>query len=188
MKIVMEEEGAGNGYAIKKALCLDLDGTVRRSKSGQEFIQGPDDIELIPGVEKLISMYDNMGYMVFGITNQGGVAWGFKTIEQVSEEIKATIDLFKTNPFAIIHACPFDPRGKVEPYNMRSLNRKPDVGSLAICEFQCAQHGVIIDWDNSLFVGDRPEDEECAKRAGILFMHIDQFLTHPHTFTIGQPN
>lgn len=36
--------------------------------------------------------------------------------------------------------------------------------------------GIVIDWDNSLFVGDRPEDEQCAKNANIQFKYIDQFL------------
>lgn len=77
-------------------------------------------------------------------------------------------------------------KGKVEPFNHRSLGRKPDIGLLFEMESDSYTAGYIVDWDNSLFVGDRPEDEECAERAGISFRHIDHFLTQPHTFEIPE--
>lgn len=171
---------------VKKALVLDFDGTIRRGKSGKTFIEGPHDIELMPGVERLIYRYKQMGYIILGVSNQAGVAFGFKTHQQNAEEIDATQDLFAVHPaFDSILSCMHDPRGKVEPYCHRSLLRKPDIGMLVVHETTAWDHGIIIDWDNSLFVGDRPEDEECAKRAGIPFRHIDHFLTQPHTFEIS---
>lgn len=41
--------------------------------------------------------------------------------------------------------------------------------------------GYIVDWNESLMVGDRPEDEECARLAHINFMWAWQF------FSRGQP-
>jgi D-glycero-D-manno-heptose 1,7-bisphosphate phosphatase len=170
---------------VKKALVLDFDGTVRRSKSGQTFISGPDDIEIMPGVEKLIWRYRQLGYAIFGLSNQGGVAHGFKTFLKCAEEFEATYAAFEKNPFHLVKYCMRDGKGKVEPYNHRSLGRKPDIGLLYEMEVEAYDKaGWIIDWDNSLFVGDRPEDEECAKRAGVPFRHIDHFLTQPHTFEI----
>jgi phosphoglycolate phosphatase-like HAD superfamily hydrolase len=55
---------------------------------------------------------------------------------------------------------------------------------LAMMESEAYSAGIIIDWDKSLFVGDRPEDEACAKNAGIKFKHIDNFLNEPHQFNI----
>lgn len=170
---------------VKPALCLDLDGTVRRSKSGATFIKNIEDIELMPNIEKIIWKYKQMGWLVLGITNQAGVAHGFKTPQEINNEIKATMDLFVKCPFDIVKGCYHDAKGKVEPYNHRSLCRKPDIGSLAIMELEVFKDlGVVIDWDNSLFVGDRPEDEQCAKNAGIKFRHIDSFLNDPHEFEI----
>lgn len=40
---------------MTKILFLDLDGTVRRTKSGATFINDPLDQELIPGVEEAIA-------------------------------------------------------------------------------------------------------------------------------------
>lgn len=169
---------------VVPALCLDWDGTIRRSSSGATFIKNFQDIELIPGVERLIWRYRSMGYLILGISNQAGVAHGFKLPMEIENEMDVTLNLFQMNPFHIVKMCYHDGKGKIAPYNKRSLCRKPDVGMLAVMETEAYQNGYVIDWDNSLFVGDRPEDEECAKRAGIPFRHIDSFLNEPHTFTI----
>ena len=171
-------------HKVKPALCLDFDGTIRRSKSGQTFIKNFNDIELMPNVEKLIWQYRNMGWLILGISNQAGVAHGFKLPLEIEHEMDTTLKLFKQNPFHIVKFCYHDGKGKIEPYNHRSLLRKPDIGMLAIMESEAWNEGYVIDWDNSLFIGDRPEDEQCAKNAGIAFRHIDSFLNEPHTFNI----
>ncbi len=153
---------------VSPALCLDLDGTVRKSKSGK-FVNGPDDIVLFSGVEQRIWDYRNKGFLIFGITNQGGVAYGLKSPVDHMAEIEATLALFDKNPFHIIKSCYHHPGGKVEPYNHRSLLRKPNIGMLALCEVEAWEMGYIIAWDDSIFVGDRPEDQECAENAGIAF-------------------
>lgn len=163
---------------IKPALCLDLDGTVRYSKSG-EFIKTPDDIVLFDGVEEKLWEYRNKNYLILGISNQGSVAYGIKTFHQVNDEIEQMNTLFERNPFHLIKFCLNHEKGKVFPYNLRSLYRKPDIGMLAQCEFEAFGAGIVIDWNNSLFVGDRPEDEECAKRAGIVFQWAWQFFERP---------
>jgi histidinol phosphatase-like enzyme len=43
-------------------------------------------------------------------------------------------------------------------------------------EMEYFSQGIIIDWDNSIFVGDRPEDEECARRADIEFIPAEVFF------------
>jgi D-glycero-D-manno-heptose 1,7-bisphosphate phosphatase len=68
----------------------------------------------------------------------------------------------------------------VVPYNYRSLLRKPDIGMLALMEYELFDEGYIVDWDNSLFVGDRPEDQECAKRAGLSFHWAWDFFGRPN--------
>ena len=171
-------------HEVKKALCLDFDGTIRRSASGATFIRNVEDIELMPGIEKLIWAYRNMGYLILGISNQAGVAHGFKLPLEIDWEMIGTLNLFEQNPFHFVKFCYHDGAGKIEPYCHRSLLRKPSTGMLALMEDDAFDAGFVVDWDNSLFVGDRPEDEECAKNAGIPFKHIDEFLTMPHTFTI----
>jgi D-glycero-D-manno-heptose 1,7-bisphosphate phosphatase len=164
----------------KRILCLDLDGTVRRSKSGKTFIEGPDDVEIIPGMKELIWNYRDQDYMVYGITNQGGVAMGFKTYNEMAEEIYKTENLLRKEPFEhcfhSIMACCMHADGQVPEYSYRSLCRKPYIGMLVQIEDRILEVGDLPDWDNSLFVGDRPEDEQCAKSAGIPFMWAHDFL------------
>lgn len=160
---------------LKPALCLDLDGTVRYSKNG-DFIEKPDDIALFDGVEEKIWEYRNKGYLIFGITNQGGVAYGYKLPADVDAEIEQTCKLFKKNPFHIIKSCLHHPKGTSEPFNHRSLLRKPDIGMLVVCEIEAWDAGYIVDWDNSLFVGDREEDRQCAKNADISFQTAHEFF------------
>lgn len=171
-------------HRVVPALCLDFDGTIRRSKSGQTFIKDFNDIELMPGIEKLIWRYREMGYVILGISNQAGVSHGFKLPMEVENEMDKTLQLFKSNPFHLVKFCFHDGRGRIEPYNHRSLLRKPDIGMLALMEAESWERGFVIDWDNSLFVGDRQEDEQCAKNAGIEFRHIDSFLSGVHSFKI----
>jgi HAD superfamily hydrolase (TIGR01662 family) len=163
-------------YKLKPVLCLDMDGTIRRSKSGATFIKDADDIVLIPGVEEKIWKYSDDGYIVTLISNQGGVAHAYKSEHEAAEEVLATMRLFKRNPFHVVQVCYFMEDGKVEPWCHRSLTRKPGYGMLVLVEAECFKRYIIVDWDKSLFVGDRPEDAACAANAGINFMHIDLFL------------
>lgn len=185
----MENEKQTNlavGIKFTPALLVDLDGTVRRSKTG-DFIKNFNDIELMPGIEKLLWIYHKMGWLIIGISNQGGVAHGHKLPMEIELELDTTLKLFKQNPFHIVKMCMHMEGGNIEPFNHRSLCRKPDIGMLALAEQDAYMGGYVIDWNNSLFVGDRPEDEECAKNARIKFEHIDSFLVSPKEFTIGSP-
>ena len=163
------------GYQLNPALCLDFDGTIRTSRRGK-FIDQVDDIVLFPDVEPLLWEYRSKGFVILGITNQGGVAFGYKTLQQNQDEIDATLALFERNPFDAVQVSVLHPEGSVSPFNHRSLLRKPAMGMLAVCEADLFRKGIIIDWDQSIFVGDRPEDEECARRAQVAFTHADVFF------------
>ena len=167
-------------HITARALILDLDGTVRRSKSGKTFIDGPEDIELMPGIEEKIWSFRNDGFLILGASNQAGVAYGYKTEDIIGDEVDVMVALFKENPFHAIKTCLCHEKGSVAPYNHRSLCRKPSIGMLVLLENDLYEYGVIIDWDNSLFVGDREEDEACANNAGVPFMHVDAFLNINH--------
>lgn len=170
---------------LMPALCLDLDGTVRTSASGVEFIDGPDDVVLFDDVEEKIWEYRNKGFLIFGISNQAGVAFGYKTPADIQAELDSTLALFERDPFHIVKACYHHQGGDVEPYCHRSLLRKPDVGMLALCEVDAWNAGYIVDWGESLFVGDRPEDRECAGRAGIKFVWAWKFFGRTPPLTAG---
>lgn len=160
---------------FQPALCLDLDDTIRFSTRG-EYVNHPDDIALFLEVEEIIWEYKARGYLICGITNQGGVAFGYKTPLGNEQEISRTRSLFKKDPFDMIQFSYGHKEGSVEPFNHRSLLRKPDIGMLVLCEVQAKQNSIIIDWDNSIFVGDRETDKECAEKARIAFYWAKDFF------------
>ena len=176
MTIILDLKKGTQNYEVKPALCLDFDGTIRYSITGK-FIDKPDDIRLFEGVEEKIWEYKEQGYLICGITNQGGVAFGFKTVEDHNKEVEKTLSLFKKDPFDLIQVSFNHPKGKTFPFKYRSLLRKPDSGMLVLCEVQAKEKGIVIDWDKSIFVGDREEDQQCAESAGVKFISANEFFS-----------
>ena len=166
---------------VAPALVLDLDGTVRRHRDDEAgFINRAEDVALYADVEETLWRYRDEGHLILGVTNQGGVAFGFKTPESFWEELEAMEHLWERgDPFHSIKACFHHPGGTVAPYVTRSLLRKPQHGMLALMEYELYSQGYVVDWDRSLFVGDRPEDEACAAGAGIPFRWAWDFFSRP---------
>jgi len=153
-----------------KLLLLDLDGTLRRSKSGQVFIDDPQDQELIPGVLEAIARYES--WTIIGITNQGGVAAGNKSLETCIEEQQEFLKIFP--PMKCIYFCPdfggeFCYRVEIDRFQNCSRDggdfRKPGTGMIHVAIGHLQSPAT-----ESLFVGDRPEDQNAASRAGVNFI------------------
>lgn len=162
---------------VKPAACFDFDGTIRYAKN-KIFIEHESDIALFDGVEEKLWGLRDTGFLVCGVTNQGGVAYGKKTEQQVVLELKATFDLFmkRGNPFHIVKVSYHMVGGTVHPFNKRSLLRKPQIGMLALIEAEAMSKGVVVDWDNSFMVGDRTEDQLLAEAADITFHFADEYF------------
>lgn len=160
-----------------KLLLLDKDGTLINPKSGNKFVQSPWDQTPIPNVAETIDRHVSDGWLPVIISNQAGVAAGHKTLEETIQEMRFCLELFPQIKEA--YFCP-DFKGQicwrvwgdcseehriqyeVLPWQGLSSFRKPDPGMIALA----------IDIHNpteSLFVGDRPEDENAAEAADIPF-------------------
>ncbi len=154
----------------------DLDGTVRKGKDELgRFVNTPEDVELFEGVKDILWRYYDAGWLIVGIINQGGIALGHMTWEA---HTACVIKMFKLlarddgiHPYLSVEVCPHAP-------DAGCLCRKPRYGMLAF-----AAHRIMIakdiDWEGSLFVGDRPEDRECAAAAGIRFQVASQWREKP---------
>ncbi len=167
-----------------KILFLALDGTVRETKSGNTFINDPYDQKLIDGVKEAIAHYKD--WKIIGITNQGGVAAGFKTLENCIQEQIITLDLLPE--MSCIYFCPDDGRtcwlvhdkeshGKIDLDGryayLRGKNfRKPSPGMIDAAFANRNQNYRKYEF---LFVGDRPEDQQCAANAIIPFMWAEDW-------------
>ena len=76
---------------MSKILFLDLDGTVRQTKSRAVFINAPYDQELMPGVVEAIAKYSD--WTIVGVTNQAGVEAHKKTLDDCIKEQIYTMQL-----------------------------------------------------------------------------------------------
>ena len=74
-----------------QAVFLDRDGTINADEHG--YINKPEDLHLYPYAAEAISKLNKMGYLVFVVTNQAGVAYGYFKIEDV-EKINAKFPAF----------------------------------------------------------------------------------------------
>ena len=164
-----------------KLLLVDLDGTLREPLSGADFTRHPRDFKVIPNADKALAHYHRESWLIVGITNQGGVAVGFKSLGNCIEEQRYTFQLFPQ--LSSILFCP-DFEGKIcyqcipehiDCYNLGQKYpqligkfRKPNPGMLEAC---LLAHNVNP--CESWMVGDRLEDEKAAEAAGINFMAAD---------------
>lgn len=164
-----------------KLLILDLDGTVRQPKSGAKFITDPLDQEIIPGSQVAIANYKSQGWLIVGATNQGGVAAGYKQLEDAITEQHQTLRLCPE--ITCIYFCPdyqglhcwlccIEPVVESSPIHtawgteFSGTYRKPGAGMLNAA---IKNHlGLRLPEHQILYVGDREEDKGAS--ANIPFM------------------
>lgn len=152
-------------------LFLDLDGTVREGKDDAlgRFVNGPGDVRVFPESREQIRRWRRSGGRVVGITNQGGIALGLVTEDAVDEAIAETRRQVQF-PFDEVMVCPHHPDAKT-PEDAHCWCRKPSPGLVyvAVQELMLEHDEECYPLGLALMVGDRPEDEECARRAGVAF-------------------
>lgn len=145
-------------------LWLDLDSTVRKGYDELgRFVNGPEDVEVFPEAVTMMRQEKSNGGRIVGVTNQGGIALGH--VDEVDVD-KAIIETNRQAEFLfdLIMMCMHHP--SVDP----CWCRKPQIGMLTKAELLLyRRYGEQYPHDEMLFVGDRPEDEECARNAGIAF-------------------
>jgi D-glycero-D-manno-heptose 1,7-bisphosphate phosphatase len=172
---------------MSRIIFLDLDGTVRYSAHESGFINHPGDVRVYPEAAEQMAKFIEAGWNVCFVSNQGGIAAGHTTAEEfeagwwrtmelvidympmpTSEEFRQALrlDMLMFCPHAVDSGC---------------LCRKPWPGmvSLAVQAVQrMRHHGSAtdpIDMSQCLFVGDRTEDEGCARACGVPFIHAERW-------------
>lgn len=154
----------------KSVLYIDLDGTVRHGKEELgRFVNHPDDVKLFDGVKDRLWRYKRAGWRIIAVTNQGGVSLGLAKEELVTRALAETHKQ-SGKAFDRMHMCIHHPDAKNPEYAV-CWCRKPRIGGLVLAAQSLAdQHDEYYPPHLALFVGDRPEDQQCADNAGIPFM------------------
>ncbi|HVI80835.1 MAG TPA: hypothetical protein VM715_22320 [Candidatus Acidoferrum sp.] len=168
------------GEKTVRVLYLDLDGTVRKGFDELgKFVNGPEDVEVFEGVPDLLEFYSSLGWRIVGISNQGGIALGYLTMETciraMLETQKQCLGLFDKIAWCSHHPDAEDPEMAV------CWCRKPRPGLIIETALSLAEtHREIYPPHLGLFVGDRPEDEQCAHNAALQFMSADVWRNGLH--------
>jgi D-glycero-D-manno-heptose 1,7-bisphosphate phosphatase len=149
---------------------LDLDGTVRQGKDDAlgRFVNGPEDVVVFPEAVEMMRRWKAGGGRIIAVSNQGGIALGIVSAEVVAAAMLETQQQCEAL-FDKICWCSHHPNAS-HPEMARCWCRKPSPGLLIEGALDlAAHHGEYYPPWMGLMVGDRSEDEECARIAGLEF-------------------
>lgn len=145
----------------RPAVFFDRDGVLNRNVG---YAHRPDQIEWLPGARETVKLFNDLGYYVFVVTNQAGVARGFydeATVRVLHDWMAAELQTIGAHVDAF-EFCPHHPEGTVEVYARACRRRKPEPGMIEDClaAWPVERHG-------SFLIGDNATDVEAAAAAGI---------------------
>ncbi len=147
-----------------KGLLLDVDGTLRKTISGEIYPTSPDDIELLPGRREALEKWVADGWQLFFVSNQSGIASGNVTEAAVRACFEKTKELLGL-PVTDIAWCPHP------AFPAGCFCRKPMPGlGIALAR----KHGLAL--DELVMVGDMDSDEQFAKAIGAKYHRAEEFF------------
>lgn len=153
-----------------RVLYLDIDGTVRKGfdELGR-FVNCAADVEIFPEALSAIKEYKKEGWLIVGVTNQGGIALGHQTMQDAIDALWKT-HVLCGGLFDKICMCRHHPQA-TDPLMSSCWCRKPKIGMLIEAAQALAErHQGMCPPSLALMVGDRLEDEQCAANAGVRFL------------------
>ena len=153
----------------KKALFLDIDGTLRATEHlPNKYPTKPEEVVLIKDfaqMRKKLDTYSAAGYYLIGVSNQSGIAKGVLTVEQAEAAFDRTRELlhYKKEELPVLY-CPH------QSVPVSCYCRKPQSGlaltmieSLGLAPADC------------VMVGDRGTDRTFAERLGMKYIDAAKF-------------
>lgn len=164
----------------RRAVFLDRDDTLIRNAGvapGGD-LGDPALVELLPGAHEACVMLVEAGYALFVVTNQGGVARGRFTEDDVLE-VHQRLNTLLDEMITDFRYCPFHPKGTLPQYTKEHPWRKPQPGML----FDLADNHAI-DLTSSWMIGDAPRDCEAGKAAGCSTILITEDTSAPDSANV----
>jgi D-glycero-D-manno-heptose 1,7-bisphosphate phosphatase len=126
------------------------------------FVNTPDDFHFLPGAAAAIRRLNEAGIPVVVITNQGGIALGYLTEDDLAAIHHRMADLLAAEGAHVdaVYYSPYFPNGTIPRYAKDSPDRKPGIGML-----ERARDELGIDLRKSFLVGDATTDILAGLRA-----------------------
>jgi histidinol-phosphate phosphatase family protein len=150
-----------------RAIFLDKDGTLIENIP---YNVNPALIELSWHAGPALQMFRQMGFSLFVVTNQSGVAKGLFTecaLDLVRHRLAERLAQYGVELDGFYY-CPHSPDGVIDRYAINCTCRKPMPGML---HRAAREHG--IDLACSWMIGDILNDVEAGRRAGCRTVLID---------------
>lgn len=148
---------------MNKAIFLDRDGVLNRELG--DYVCRLEDFEVLPDVARALRIFQDKGYLLIVVTNQGGIAKGWyshETLHRMHEKLRRELD----RRGVVLSEIYYSPQHPL--YTGNSLCRKP--GSMML---EKALARFDIDPERSYLIGDRDRDLEAANKLGISGILID---------------
>lgn len=147
---------------MHKAVFLDRDGTLNNDPNG--YISKVEDFNLFDYSVNALKIFQELGYNIFVVSNQSGIARGIFTEEQLNLIHESFLQDMSAQNINItkIYYCPYHPDGIIEKYRQDSDLRKPQTGM-----FNLAHKEYDIEKKSSYMIGDKYDDILFAHNAGI---------------------
>jgi D-glycero-D-manno-heptose 1,7-bisphosphate phosphatase len=139
---------------MRKALFLDRDGTIIFDK---HYLSDPAGVEVIPGVAEALRQARALGYRLFILTNQSGIAAGLHTLKDV-DRCNDRMDELLGLPHPIFDDICIAPEGPNDPIVFRKPSPRFIIESIARYD---------LDPQSCWMVGDRQSDIEAGLNAAI---------------------
>lgn len=157
-------------------LYCDLDGTVRHGKDELgRFVNTPEDVIIFPEAIEMMKRWKKSGGRIIGVSNQGGVALGLVSYDRVTAAVNMTHEKsgYLFDRIAVCHHHP----GADTLEKSRCWCRKPSPGLLIESVHNLSRQYPYEYYPPhlGLMVGDRPEDAECARLAGVDFQWASEW-------------
>lgn len=129
-------------------------------------LSDPDRVELLPGAFDACRLMRDLGFALVVVSNQGCVARGSATIEDV-EAVNARVSELLTDSDDLplidgFYYCPYHPKGNVPAFTREHELRKPQPGMLLKASGELG-----LDLSRSWLIGDMPRDCEAGVNAGL---------------------
>ena len=158
----------------RPAVFLDRDDTLIENstlpreafptKPGDLYL--PEYVRLLPGAHEACRSLADAGFVLVIITNQGCIARGAASPDQVGATNARALELLApadgTQPISAVYAAPHHPHAEVGAYRGDHPWRKPNPGMLL-----AAAEDMKLDLGTSWLVGDAERDLEAGLAAGL---------------------
>ncbi len=149
---------------IRKGLLLDVDGTLRTTRSGEIYPRNADDVILLPNRRETLLRWIDNGYSLYFLSNQSGISSGKLTQLDAEGAFQRTAELLGL-PVVEITYCPH-PAFPVGCFCRKPL---PGLGVYLIRKYK-------LDMKHLVMVGDMDSDAGFARGIGAKYYDANHFF------------